>query len=102
MSETIYYDLNGSTYTRSSRFDGFIRAFWRRVYGYRNGHSKDLGAPVPVEFRVSMETALCLYPLATVVNNNMPGTQHIIELPENVTLDVGCKYRMVFIEEPAP
>ena len=46
------------------------------------------------------ETALSIDPLATVVNNNMPGTRHIIELPPNVTLDVGGKYRMVFVEGP--
>lgn len=103
MSETKYYDQHGNTYTQSSRFNGFINAFWRRIWGFRNSYDRDLPiATMPVRFRAAMETALSIYPLATVVNNNMPGTQHIIELPPNVTLDVGCKYRLVFVEDPTP
>jgi hypothetical protein len=33
-------------------------------------------------------------PVATVTNNNQPGTSHIVETAPNVTLDVGTKLYM--------
>jgi hypothetical protein len=30
-------------------------------------------------------------PVATVINNNQPGTSHIVETAPNVTLDIGTK-----------
>ena len=40
--------------------DGIIRAFWRRIYPYRNDYEKELPEVIPVEFRASMETAFLL------------------------------------------
>lgn len=99
MSEKIYYGPHGNTFTMKSRFEGFINAFWRRIYSYRNDYERVLPDEMPVEFRASMYTALGLFPIGTIVNNNMAGTQHIIELPENITLDVGNRYRLVLVEE---
>ena len=38
--------------------DKFIRAFWRRIYHYRNKYEKDLPEKMPVEFRAACETAM--------------------------------------------
>lgn len=35
-----------------------VRAFWRRIYPYRNNHERDLPAQIPVEFMSFMATAL--------------------------------------------
>jgi len=36
-----------------------IRAFWRRIYPYRNDYERELPNPMPVEFMSFMATALC-------------------------------------------
>ena len=35
------------------------RAFWRRIYPYRNDYGKELPKDCPVEFTANMATALC-------------------------------------------
>lgn len=95
----VYIGRHGQTYTMQSQFSGFIKAFWRRIYSKRNEYGKELPSHLPVEFKVHMLTALATYPVGKVINNNLPGSEHLLELPENVTLDVGNKYRLVLIEE---
>ncbi|HAC30678.1 MAG TPA: hypothetical protein DCF82_23170 [Marinobacter hydrocarbonoclasticus] len=36
-----------------------VRAFWRRIYPYRNDYDKELPEKLPVEFLAHMTTALC-------------------------------------------
>jgi hypothetical protein len=36
-----------------------VRAFWRRIYAYRNDYGIELPDPLPVEFMAHMATALC-------------------------------------------
>ena len=35
-----------------------VRAFWRRIYAYRNDYGIELPKPLPVEFMAHMATAL--------------------------------------------
>lgn len=37
-------------------------------------------------------------PIATVIDNNQPGSAVIMELPPHTTLSVGAKYRLVLVE----
>jgi hypothetical protein len=39
-------------------------------------------------------------PVATVTNNNQPGTSHIVETAPNVTLDIGTKLYLHADEDP--
>lgn len=39
---------------------GFIRAFWRRIFVYRNDFEKELPKELPVEFAAAFETAAIL------------------------------------------
>lgn len=42
-----------------TQVEGIVRAFWRRIYNYRNDHEgKELPRPLPHEFRAHMTTAL--------------------------------------------
>lgn len=43
------------------------RAFWRRIYPYRNDYEKELPKDCPVEFVANMSTALCAL--------DLPGTE---------------------------
>lgn len=38
-------------------FEGFIRAFWRRIEPYKNNYGKELPEELPVEFTAHMATA---------------------------------------------
>lgn len=40
--------------------NGIVRAFWRRVYPFRNDYGKELPLDMPIEFSASMGTALTL------------------------------------------
>jgi len=42
-------------------FENFIRAFWRRIYVYKDKYGKELPEELPVEFRASMATALLAF-----------------------------------------
>lgn len=42
-------------------FEGFIRAFWRRIEPYKNDYGKELPKEMPVEFRCHMGTALSIF-----------------------------------------
>lgn len=41
-----------------STVNAIARAFWRRIWGYRNNYDKELPERMPVEFSASMATAL--------------------------------------------
>ncbi|MFL1404232.1 hypothetical protein ACJO2E_02665 [Marinobacter sp. M1N3S26] len=47
-----------------------VRAFWRRIYPYRNNYGKELPDDCPVEFVANMATALCAL---TVTHNGEQG-----------------------------
>jgi hypothetical protein len=34
------------------------RAFWRRIYDYRNDHGRELGDTIPIEFSAHLNTAM--------------------------------------------
>ena len=42
-------------------FEGFIRAFWRRVDKYKNDYGPELPDKMPAEIAASMATALTLF-----------------------------------------
>jgi hypothetical protein len=46
---------------KSSKFNAFIRAFWRRINAHKNDFDKELPEEMPVQFRASMETALLVF-----------------------------------------
>lgn len=41
-------------------FEGFIRAFWRRIDKYKNDYGPELPEKLPVEFKANMITAAIL------------------------------------------
>ena len=44
-----------------AQVEGIVRAFWRRIYTYRNDHGgKELPKPLPAIFKAHMTTALLL------------------------------------------
>jgi hypothetical protein len=52
--------------TDDGKWDGVIRAFWRRIQGYKKceyNDIKDLPDPLPVEFRAHFATALLVSPI---------------------------------------
>ena len=42
----------------ADNIDRFIRAFWKRIYPFRNKYERVLPAEMPIEFRVHCETAV--------------------------------------------
>lgn len=52
--------------TEDGKWDGVIRAFWRRIQGYKKcefNDIKELPDPLPVEFRAHFATALLASPI---------------------------------------
>lgn len=66
---------NNAFETDDGKWDGVIRAFWRRIQGYQKcefNDIKDLPDPLPVEFRAHFATALLNAPkeLRTPISQN--------------------------------
>jgi hypothetical protein len=58
--------------TDDGKWDGVIRAFWRRIQGYKKceyNDIKELPDPLPVEFRAHFSTALLASPIAELIND---------------------------------
>ena len=59
--------------TDDGKWDGVIRAFWRRIQGYKKceyNDVKDLPDPLPVEFRAHFATALLASPIRASLSAN--------------------------------
>ena len=44
----------------NKNFEGFIRAFWRRIEPHKNDYDKELPEELPIEFKAHMATASIL------------------------------------------
>ena len=51
-----------------------VRAFWRRIYHYRNNYDIELPTPLPVEFMAHMATALKFVDKDQTTTNSHGGT----------------------------
>lgn len=59
-----------------SQVNAVARAFWRRIYAYRNDYGIELPKPLPVEFMAHMATALTWVdkdPAPTIAKQEAPG-----------------------------
>ena len=59
--DSVKYIRAGSLDESHPKFEALVRAFWRRIDGYKNDHGKELPSPLPVEFRAHMATALSVF-----------------------------------------
>lgn len=78
------------------------RAFWRRIYNYRNEYGKELPENCPVEFVVSMATALCALKaeFAGYTNEDQINYAKDSEGAFYPDTDCGCNIKLIALEPP--
>lgn len=84
--ETNFCALNSIT---DSQVNAVARAFWRRIYAYRNDYGIELPRPLPVEFMAHMATALTWVDREPSPRINEQDSRKIIEAVAHIGVDFG-------------